>query len=83
MKYDIFISYSTRDKERVLRTVRDLKSKGYRIWMDEDGISSGDQFKKSIVDGLENSEMMLFFSSFHSNQSEWTQIQIILLSLLK
>jgi TPR repeat protein len=44
--------------------------------MDEDGISSGDQFKKSIVDGLENSEMMLFFSSFHSNQSEWTEKEV-------
>lgn len=76
MKYDIFISYSTRDKERVLRTVRDLKRKGYRIWMDEEGISSGEQFKKSIVDGLENSEMMLFFSSFHSNKSEWTEKEV-------
>ena len=76
MKYDIFISYSTSDKERVLRTVRDLKRKGYRIWMDEEGISSGKQFKKSIVDGLENSAMMLFFSSFHSNQSEWTEKEV-------
>lgn len=76
MKYDIFISYSTRDKERVLRTVRELKGKGYRIWMDEEGISSGEQFKKAIVDGLENSRMMLFFSSLHSNQSEWTEKEI-------
>ena len=76
MKYDIFISYSTRDKERVLKTVRELKNKGYRIWMDEEGISSGEQFKRAIVDGLQNSKMMLFFSSMHSNQSVWTEKEI-------
>ena len=76
MKYDIFISYSTRDKERVLRTVRELREKGYRIWMDEEGISSGEQFKRAIVDGLQNSKMMLFFSSLHSNKSEWTEKEI-------
>lgn len=76
MKYDIFISYSTRDKEKVLRTVRELREKGYRIWMDEEGISSGEQFKRAIVDGLQNSKMMLFFSSLHSNKSEWTEKEI-------
>lgn len=76
MKYDIFISYSTKDKEKVLVTVRELRSKGYRIWMDEEGISSGDQFKKAIVEGLDNSKMMLFFSSSHSNKSVWTEKEI-------
>ncbi len=76
MKYDIFISYSTRDKDRVLRTVHELRNKGFRIWMDEEGIRHGDQFKKVIVDTIDNSKMLLFFSSLHSNQSEWTEKEI-------
>lgn len=76
MKYDIFISYSTKDKERVQRTVSELRNKGYRIWIDEEGISSGEQFKKAIVEGLSNSRIMLFFSSLHSNNSEWTEKEI-------
>lgn len=74
--YDIFISYSTQDKERVVSIVSELKKKGYQIWIDEEGISSGEQFKKAIVEGLSNSRMMLFFSSLHSNRSEWTEKEI-------
>ena len=72
MKYDVFISYSRKDKEVVNEFASKLKSHGYNIWMDVDGIESGDAFKVKIVNAIRNSSLFLFFSSKASNESEWT-----------
>ena len=72
MKYDVFISYSRKDKEVVNEFASKLKSHGYNIWMDVDGIESGDAFKVKIVNAIRNSSLFLFFSSKASNKSEWT-----------
>ncbi len=42
MKYDVFISYSRKDKKIVSKFITTLKNRGYRLWMDVDGIESGD-----------------------------------------
>ena len=42
---DIFISYSRKDSERVNKLVDIIKKEGFSIWIDKDGIESGDQFK--------------------------------------
>lgn len=77
LKYDIFISYSTKDKPQVLALVNRLRLKGYRIWIDKDGIRSGDpSFKTTLVEAIESSRIVLFFSSFHSNHSIWTEKEI-------
>ena len=72
MKYDVFISYSRKNKEIVNRFANELKSHGYNIWMDVDGIESGDAFKVKIVNAIRDSSLFLFFSSNASNESEWT-----------
>lgn len=77
MKYDIFISYSTKDREKVQYFVNDLRKQGYNLWMDKDGIRSGDpSFKKTLVNAIENSQLVLFFSSCNSNNSDWTAKEI-------
>ena len=72
MKYDIFISYSRRDSELVLSIVKQLQERGFAIWIDIDGIESGDAFKSVIVRAIKNSDVFLFFSSKASNESPWT-----------
>lgn len=74
--YDIFISYSRRDSDIVNKFVDQLKQAGLSVWIDIDGIESGDAFKKIIVRAIESSDTVLFFSSEHSNASMWTAKEI-------
>lgn len=72
MKYDIFISYSRKDAKIVNIFFDALSAAGYSVWMDVDGIESGDEFKRKIVSAIKDSKLFLFFSSVASNASEWT-----------
>ena len=76
IRYDLFVSYSRRDKRKVMRVVSILQSRGYSVWIDESGIETGEQFKKVIVNAIEECKVVLFFSSKHSNQSPWTAKEI-------
>ena len=72
MKYDVFISYSRKDHKVVAEFVKHITDAGYTVWMDVDGIETGDEFKGKIVMAIKESESFLFFSSKASNNSKWT-----------
>ena len=74
--YDIFISYSRADIKTVSDIVNRFEREGYRVWIDKDGIESGDAFKSTIVSAIERSAIFVFFSSENSNKSEWTAKEI-------
>ena len=76
MEYDVFISYSRKDSAIVDQFVRALTDAGYRVWIDSDGIYSGDQFIEKIPKAIDQSTIVLFFSSVHSNSSKWTLKEI-------
>jgi len=82
-KYDVFISYSRKDSVIVKNIVEMLSDKGISAWMDKDGIKSGDLFKPVIVSAIEQSGVLLFFSSAASNVSEWTVKEVNLASYKK
>ena len=71
-QYDVFISYSRKDSDVVLPIVKKLEDNGLSVWIDRDGIESGDAFKSVIVGGIKKSSVFLFFSSANSNESPWT-----------
>lgn len=71
-KYDVFISYSRRNRQIVYQIAHYLIDNGISVWIDKDGIESGDAFKSVIVSAIERSSIFLFFSSEASNNSEWT-----------
>lgn len=73
---DLFVSYSRKDKRKVMKIVSLLQSQGYSIWIDESGIETGEQFKRVIVNAIEECKVVLFFSSEHSNKSPWTAKEI-------
>lgn len=73
---DLFISYSRRDKRKVMKIVTLLQVKGFTVWMDESGIETGEQFKKVIVNAIEECKVLVFFSSKYSNSSPWTAKEI-------
>lgn len=74
--YDIFISYSRHDSNVVNEIVTLLEQEGYSIWIDRDGIESGEDFKRVILKAIKESKVVLFFSSEHSNVSDWTAKEI-------
>ena len=76
MNHDIFISYSRKDSKTVDEFVSRLEAEGFRIWIDRDGIESGDAFKRVIVRAIKESAIVAFFSSEYSNTSPWTAKEI-------
>ena len=75
-KYDVFISYSRHDTNVVNEFVYQLEREGFSVWIDRNGIESGDAFKRIILQAIKNSAVVLFFSSQFSNQSSWTAKEI-------
>lgn len=76
MKYDIFISYSRRDLDVVRAVYERLIAEGFNVWIDMQGLLSGDQFKREITKAIINSRVLVFFSSEQSNHSSWTASEI-------
>ncbi len=58
----IFISYSHKDSEIVLKVIESLQRKGYRVWYDE-GIDPGTEWDKNIADHVEACGYFIAFVS--------------------
>ena len=76
MKYDVFVSYSRKDTKKVDEFVSRLEAEGFRVWIDRDGVESGDAFKRVIVKAIKESAVFMFFSSESSNSSIWTTKEV-------
>lgn len=83
MEYDIFVSYSRKDTDQVQEVVGKLTDQGFNVWIDRDGIESGDAFKSVIVKAIKNSKIFLFFSSATANESPWTVKEVNMAVFLK
>ena len=70
MGYDVFISYSRKDSQIVNKFVSKIEQASYKVWIDKKSISGGDPFQSKIVDAIDNSAILLFFSSVESNKSQ-------------
>ena len=80
---DVFISYSRKDSAIVQEFAKHITAAGFSVWMDIDGIESGDEFKDKIVSAIEESRVFLFFSSEASNVSPWTVKEVNVAVALK
>ncbi len=68
---DIFISYSTEDKARVMPLAKMLSNEGgWSIWWDQD-IPSGKNYRKVIKKELSNAGCVLVVWSHTSIESDW------------
>lgn len=76
MPYDVFISYSRKDKKAVTDFCALLDNANITYWLDKKGIETGDNFKTIIVKAIEDSNVFLFFASKDSNISPWTAKEI-------
>ena len=58
----LFVSYSHRQSDRVVSTIRILHEKGWRLWYDE-GIPAGSDWPANIARHMEDCGAVLFFLS--------------------
>lgn len=64
----IFVSYSHRDIEKVVKLIRQLQSLGFRIWYDS-GVPAGAEWPEEIATHLKNSGCVLSLLSANAAES--------------
>ncbi len=66
----IFISYSKTDASFALKLADDLKSAGFKVWIDRQ-IGGGERWRTSILQALREANEMIVVLSPNAMQSEW------------
>jgi tetratricopeptide (TPR) repeat protein len=55
----VFLCHSTDDKRIVRRLYRRLKADGFQVWLDEEDLGPGDDWKKAIEDEVRKTDAMV------------------------
>jgi TolB-like protein/Tfp pilus assembly protein PilF len=69
MAHDIFISYSSLDKETADMICSILEENGISCWMAPRNITPGVPFAEAIIDGIKSSKVFILIHSSNSNNS--------------
>jgi hypothetical protein len=65
----IFLSYGHDHNEELVRLIKtDLENRGHDVWFDKNEIKFGDEWRRSITDGILGSNRVLSFLSKHSTR---------------
>lgn len=75
-KYDIFISYSRKDIEKVRPIIDELEARDFKIWLDLSNIDYGDTFPDRIADALDASSSLLFMCTRNSINATYCKKEI-------
>lgn len=75
-KKDLFICYSSKDKDFVSKLANDLKSYGVKVWWDQWEMKVGDSIIKKIQDGISKSSWLAIVLSPNSVKSAWVEKEI-------
>ena len=73
---NIFISYSTANKNFALRLTSDLENFGHQVWLDERKINIGDSLIEKIREGIDTVDFVLAILSKTSVKSEWVKKEL-------
>ncbi|HEY7531236.1 MAG TPA: toll/interleukin-1 receptor domain-containing protein [Nitrospiraceae bacterium] len=74
-EYDVFLSYSSKDKPTVQELAERLKQDGLRVWFDNWVINPGDLIPLAIERGLERSRTLVLVMSKNPFTSEWMTLE--------
>jgi hypothetical protein len=65
----IFLSYGHDNNEELVRLIKsDLEKRGHDVWFDKEEIKAGDEWRRSITDGILGSNRILSFLSKYSTR---------------
>ena len=63
--WDVFLSYSSRDKAVVRPLAERLRADGLRVWFDDWEVERGGHIQSKIDEGLEGSRVLVLCMSAH------------------
>ena len=72
----IFISHSSKDKTEVERILPYLNAQNLPVWFDKYNISVGDMITESVQQGIEESNMVIFWVTENFLNSKWCKIEM-------
>lgn len=77
VKYDIFISHASEDKDRIARPLYEtLKNRGVSVWFDEAVLKLGDGLRRKIDEGLSKCKFGVVILSPSFLSKEWPQREL-------
>ena len=77
MKYDVFISHSSSDKDEVARPLAEaLAKRGLKVWLDEEQLQIGDSIRRGLGSALLKSQYAVVILSPAYFESEWGQKEL-------
>src|SRR5436309_5034947 len=59
MNDEVFLSYSSRDLDRVADLAARLSAAGVSVWMDRDGIHAGSAWAEEIIEAINGCRVLL------------------------
>ncbi|MCZ6618430.1 MAG: toll/interleukin-1 receptor domain-containing protein, partial [Gammaproteobacteria bacterium] len=71
---DVFLSYASADRDRVVPLVRLLEEQGWSVWWDRDLIP-GSAYEQAIDDAVGAARCVVVAWSHNSVGSEWVQAE--------
>lgn len=72
----VFISYSSKDREDVKKIIPYLNGMDLPVWFDENNISIGQSITESVQSGIEQSEMVIFWVTQNFLESKWCHTEM-------
>ncbi len=76
MAYDVFISYSSKDKEAADAVCAAVESTGLHCWVAPRDIVPGKEWSASIIDAISECRAMVVIFSSHSDQSSQVKREV-------
>ena len=67
--FDVFVSYSSKDKQWADTAVAYLEQRRVRCWVAPRDILAGREWGEAIIDGIDSSRLMVLIFSAHANDS--------------
>ena len=74
--YDVFISYASEDQDYADELNAALTSRGLNVWYDQMEIQIGDSIRRSIDNGLRDSNFGVVILSSRFLSKDWTQYEL-------
>ena len=69
MPFDVCISYSSRDRERILVIAEQLRGEGVSVWIDQGGIDAASMWSTEIVKAIDGCKVLLLALSASAAES--------------
>jgi hypothetical protein len=78
MAHQVFISYSSKDAEAATRICHGLETRHIACWMSSRDVAPGADFQESIIEALEQAQVMVLVFSTNANNSSEMKKELVI-----